>query len=246
MVNNHSLSRTMSLTRPGLQDLWNAYMVEGALFSPNDIPLCPTTAAAPPTSLVSYTNAKTIHRREMRRGNKDYHVDAFVHFYIDDQKFDGKRSSIWSYPERVLDILEHYDGIIAPDFSTYADFPEPLKRWNLYRMNAFGYWIGRQGIQVISNARWGTEETWSYCYDGNPHGSMVAIGTVASGIRMLRNRPAFENGLFELVRVLKPHTLVVYGSANYPCFDVLRNQGIRIAAFPSETCQAFAGRPRHE
>ena len=30
-----------------------------------------------------------------------------------------------------------YSGIIAPDFSTYSDFPKPLKLWNIYRMNAF-------------------------------------------------------------------------------------------------------------
>ena len=80
--------------RNGLLDMWNAFMLKGARFSPNDIPLCPTTAASPPPRLISYDEAKSIHRREMRKGNTDYHVDAFIHFFIDDQKFDGKRSSM--------------------------------------------------------------------------------------------------------------------------------------------------------
>jgi len=245
-LNNSSLSRTICTDRNGLQDVWNAFMLRGAKYSPNDIPLCPTTAAILPTRLISFDDAKTIHKKEMRCGNTDYHVDAFIHFFIDDQKFDGKRSSIWLYPEKALEIIRHFSGIIAPDFSTYADFPEPLKLWNFFRMNAFGYWTGSIGIPTISNSRWGTEETWRYCFDGNPKNSMIAIGTVASGIHLLKNRPLFETGLFKMVDVLHPHTIIVYGSANYSCFDKLREQGIRIVSFPSKTSEAFAGRKTHE
>ena len=228
--------------RNGLRDMWNAFMVEGAEFSANDIPLCPTTAKEPPSRLISYDDAKTIHRKALRKGNLDYHVDAYIHFYIDDQKFDGKRSSIWLYPEKALDVLRHYSGIISPDFSTYSDFPEPLKLWNMYRMNAFGYWISKRGISVISNVRWGTEETWRYCFDGNPCNSMLAIGTVASGLRLLENRPLFETGLRHMIETLRPHTIIVYGSTNYACFNELKEQGVHIVAFSSKTSEAFAGR----
>ncbi len=235
----------METSRSGLHDMWNAFMVNGAKFSDNDIPLCPTTAKSLPVSLISYDEAKTIHRKEMQRGNRDYHVDAFIHFYIDDQKFDGKRTSIWLYYDIALAIISHFSGIIAPDFSTYADFPEPIKMWNFYRMNAFGYWIGSLGIPVISNARWGTEETWRYCFDGNPSNGMLAVGTVASGIRLLKNRPLFEDGLFKMVEKLQPHTIIVYGSVNYRCFDKLRERGIHVVSFPSKTCEAFARRKSH-
>lgn len=237
-----SLSSTIVTNRIGMQDMWNAFMLNGAKYSSNDIPLCPTTVETVPTQLISFDDAKTLHKKEMRQKNSNYHVDAFIHFYIDDQKFDGKRSSIWLYPEKALEIIRHFSGIIAPDFSTYADFPEPLKLWNFYRMNAFGYWTGTLGIPTISNARWGTEETWRYCFDGNPTNSMIAIGTVASGIQLLKNRPIFETGLFKMVEVLHPHTIIVYGSANYACFDELRKQGIHIVSYPSKTNEAFARR----
>ena len=145
-----------------------------------------------------------------------------------------------------MEIIRHFSGIIAPDFSTNADFPDSLKRWNTYRMCAFGYWIGEQGIQVYSNARWGTEETWSYCFDGNPHHSAIAIGTVASGIHLLKNRSLFENGLYRMIEVLAPHTILIYGSSGYPCFDDLRARGIRIVSYPSRTSIAFEGRKQHE
>ena len=41
----------------------------------------------------------------------------------------------------------------TPDFSTYQDFPEPLKVYNTYRMRAFGYWLTKNGIKVINNIR---------------------------------------------------------------------------------------------
>ena len=84
MLNYPKNAPIIGTYRNGLKDMWNAFMVEGAKFSPNDIPLGPTTAVSPPSMLISYDEAKTIPRRELRRGNNDYHVDAFKHFYIDD------------------------------------------------------------------------------------------------------------------------------------------------------------------
>jgi len=79
---------------------------------------------------------------------------------------------------------------------------------------AEGRYAGSQGHEVIANARWGLSKTWSYDYDGIPKHSMLAIGTVGSGTRYVENRPLFEAGLHELVQRCKPHTLVIYGSAN--------------------------------
>ncbi len=233
-------------SRNGLVDMWNAFMVENATFSINDIPLCPTTAKKAPDKLIGFDEAKTIHKRMIREKNHDYHINAFIHFYVDDQKFDGKRSSIWLYPDKALEVIKHFSGIISPDFSTYADFPEPIKKWNFYRMNAFGYWIGINHIPVISNCRWGTEETWEYCFDGNPTESIIAIGSVASSIKRIVNRPLFEDGLFEMVNRLRPHTIIVYGSSNYKFFEALQEQGIQIISYPSRTSIVYAERRSYE
>ena len=228
--------------RPGCIDLWNAFMVEGAQFTlGTDMPICPCTAKDNPENLISYDDAKHLHKTKIK-SDPDYHVNAFVHFYIDDQKFDGPKSSIWSKPFASLEILRHFSGAITPDFSTNADFPDGIKRYNTYRMRAFGFWLGKEGIPIINNVRWGTEETWAYCFDGIPYNSTVAIGTVASGIHLLRNRPLFESGLFKLVELLHPHTIIVYGSANYECFRILTDMGIRILSFPSKTSLAFFSR----
>lgn len=191
-----------------------------------------------PEKLVSFEEAKSIHKKLVKE-KPDYFVNAYVHFYIDDQKFDGKQSSIWLYPQKALEILCHFAGAISPDFSTFSDFPDALKRYNTYCMRAFGYWLTTQNICVINNVRWNTAESWRYCFDGIPYGSVVAIGTVASGIHKLENRPEFESGLFKMVDVICPSAIIVYGSSKYSFFDALRDRGIEIISFPSSTSLAF-------
>ena len=229
--------------RPGCKDLWNSFMVSHAEFSTiADMPICYSTATTAPNDLISFDEAKTIVNRENKKGNKNFKQDSWIHFYIDDYKFDGKRNSIWTYPFEALKILVHFAGIITPDFSTYADFPDPLKRFNTYRMRAFGCWMNILGIPVINNVRWGTIETWPYSFDGIPKHSIVSIGTVASDLKTKQGRILFEQGLSEMVKIIKPRAILVYGSSNYPFFDKLRESDIKIITFQSKKNQIFSKR----
>ena len=229
--------------RPGLKDIFNAYMAEGAVFVKHDIPFCPTTATNVPESIITWEEAKSIYKKQISVKENDFAHNAFVCFYIDDYKFDGPRG-IWHDSEQALKVLCHFAVIITPDFSTYQDFPEPLKLYATYRMRLMGYWLGRNGIAVINNVRWGTSETYDYCFEGIPENSIVAIGTVGGSPRKLVDRERVETGLFKMVEKLKPHTVIVYGSANYPCFDKLKDMGIRILSYPSQTASAFDKRRR--
>ena len=216
----------LNMIRKGIKDVWwRPYMVSGASFSANDIPFCPTTATEMPALILTYKEAKEC-------------------FYEDDWNFDSVLG-IWFRSSHAYKVLSHFAGIITPDFSLYQDFPLPLKLWNVYRMRAFGYWFGTLcGHAVINNVRWGTPETYWYCFDGIPENSVVAIGTVGGSPRKLEDRERFEEGLRELVKRLHPHTIIVYGSANYKCFKQLEEPGITILAYPSKTSRVFAGRAK--
>lgn len=162
--------------RAGCKDNWNAFMVKGAEFTKNDIPFCPTTATQIPNKIISYSAAKTLCNKFKRY--KNFSVNAFVHFYIDDYKFDSN-NGIW------------------------ANWRKALKIWNTCRMRTFGYWYGvLQGGAVINNVRWGKKETFKYCFDGIPKNSIVAIGTVASGLKSLKNRELFTIGFEKMLKVL--------------------------------------------
>lgn len=231
----------VNCTRKGCKDVWNAFMCEGAVFSSNDIPFCPTTAERIPDMLITWDEAKQIYKKSIERGENEFFYNASVCWFIDDYKFDGPRG-IWHDSASALKILRHFAGAITPDFSTYQDFPEGIKLYNTYRMRTFGYWLGKNGIAVINNVRWGTPESWRYCWDGVPDNSIVCIGTVGGSPRKLVDRKRFEEGLEELVRVRKPHTILVYGSTNYPCFEKLIDQGIKVVSYPSRTASAFERR----
>lgn len=235
--------KKLNSVRKGIKDIWwKAYMVDGAEFSPNDIPYCPTTATELPRRIITYREARDLYRRELRRHHRNFRCDAFVCFYEDDQGFDSTRG-IWFCSILAYRVLVHFAGIITPDFSTNQDFPMPLKLWNVYRMRAFGYWYGTIcGHQVINNVRWGTRETYWFDFDGIERNGVVAIGTVGGSPFRLLDRPRFEEGLEEMVRVLSPHTIIVYGSANYDCFRRLEAQGITIVSYPGRTSQVMARR----
>ena len=161
------LHDTNSTHRPGCKDTWNAFMVDGAKFGKHDIPFCPTTATHIPKRQVTWEEAKQIHKKHIARKEYDYYEDAFVNWNLDDYKFDGTHG-IWHDYKFVLKVLRHFAGAITPDFSTNQDFPEAIKIYATYRMRAYGYWLGREGIEVINNVRWGTEETFRYCFEGIP------------------------------------------------------------------------------
>ena len=234
-----TFQKTLTTLRRGIVDVWNAFMVEGAEYDVHDIPVCPTTATSLPSWLIPWPEAKRLHKKAMRKGDKEYRTQAFIHFYIDDIKFDGVRSSIWLFPWRALEVIQHFDGIITPDFSMCQDFPEPVKLFAVYRMRAFGYWAGTMGIQVINNVRWGARETWRYCFAGIPKHTVVSIGAVASGLRKIDNRPLFDDGFNAMIEILKPTVVIVYGSVNYEPIKRLKDLGIEVLQFESEMSKAF-------
>ena len=249
-MNGQRFNETIALmsepkVRNGLKDVWNVRLTKGATFKAFDIPYCPTTASVLPSSIITWDEAIAIHRKEIAKQNVDYHYDAFVCFYIDDYKFDGPHG-VWHDCGKALEVLNHFSGAITPDFSTYKDFPEAINIYATYRMRLLGYWWGLHGISVINNVRWGTKESWDYAFVGIPQRSIVAIGTVGGSPRRLKHRACFEEGLCRMVEVLKPLTIVVYGSANYDCFIKLQQSGIRVVSYPSKKAVAFKRRNGNE
>ena len=99
-------------TRSGISDIYNSFMFRNAIFSKEDIPFCKSDEIIPP-HLISYTKAKQIHKEQLKNKNTNYHINSFVHFYIDDQFFDSPTSGIWAKPMEAISILSHFTGIIS-------------------------------------------------------------------------------------------------------------------------------------
>ena len=196
--------------------IYKVAMVDGAKFCfPFDIPECPCTANSIPKKLIYYDKISTEGR-----------CLGFVHFYMDDYKFE----SIWNHPEAALEKLQRCGGVITPDFSTYQDMPAALKIYNTYRMRAVGYWLGKNGIQIINNVRWRTPETYSYCFLGIPQDSIVCVSTVGC-LGSQRDENRFAEGLAVMIDTLKPRHILMYGKKGRKFFDKYIERGIPVTFY---------------
>ena len=148
-----------------------------------------------PSNLIGFNYAKT---------SKEKNVG--IHFYLDDYQFER----VWNKPEDYTEILKKYECILSPDFSLYMDMPIPMKIWNIYRSRLIGQYYQERGIKVIPTLSWAEKETFDFCFEGIPQGSIVSISTI--GVK--RNKEAlkiWKDGVDELIKRIKPSTILIYG-----------------------------------
>lgn len=97
-----------------------------------------------------------------------------VHFFIDDYQF----NRLWNAPDRYIDMLSEFDCVMSPDFSTYTDFPKSIQIYNHYRKHWVGAYLQMHGIDVIPTISWSNNESFEWCFDGEPINGVVAVSSV--------------------------------------------------------------------
>ena len=129
-----------------------------------------------------------------------------IHFFVDDYQFER----IWREPYKYVDAISQYECMLSPDFSLYLDMPMSMKIWNIYRSRLIGQFLQDNGVKVIPTISWAEEETFEFCFDGIPKGSIVAISTI--GIK--RNKENFDiwrKGVDAMIEKIGPSTILCYG-----------------------------------
>lgn len=148
-----------------------------------------------PKELIGFNYAKS---------NKEKNVG--IHFYLDDYQFER----LWNYPDKYIDVLKEYECILSPDFSLYMDMPMPMKIWNIYRSRQIGAYYQSQGIKVIPTISWAEKETFEFCFEGIPKGSIVSISTI--GVKNDEEAlQIWKDGVDEMIKKIEPSTILVYG-----------------------------------
>ena len=166
-----------------------------------------------PDSLVTF---------ELAKAGKD--PNAFAHFFIDDYRFER----LWNQPEKYVDVLKKYAGVLSPDFSLYTDMPLPIQQYNSYRSKALALYWQRCGIDVIPTLCWSDERSYDFAFRGIPERSTVAVSTVGV-VRSKQAVQLFKQGLFEAIRMLNPQCIVWYGKP----LDVV-NLGTRVVVYEND------------
>lgn len=178
------------------KDVFHAFMVENADFDGDyEIP-CVKTAPMIPSRLIPFSKAIS---------EKDY--SGFVVFYEQDERFEA----LWNHPNRYLQILKRFDGVITPDYSLYCDMPLAMQIWNTYRGKAIGAWLNDNGVSTIPNVRWSDERTYDLACLGIEKNSVIAIGSHGC-IKCPESRRMFFKGFEQIIRKLMPKTIIIYGT----------------------------------
>jgi hypothetical protein len=201
-------------------DVFRSFLVKNASYSGKiELPII-TTSKLIPNRVITFSKA-------MAKGMNDY--EQWVVFYEHDKNFER----LWNTPNKYLNKLKKFKGVISPDFSLYRNMPLVMQMWNTYRGRALAVWLQDNGVQIIPNVRFNDERTYEFCFCGIEKYSTVAVGTHGC-IKKNIDKNYFKCGLLELVKRLSPQNIIVYGAAPDDIFKQYRDMGINIIVFESE------------
>lgn len=128
-----------------------------------------------------------------------------VHFFVVDYQFER----VWNIPDKYLTYLSRYNCVLSPDFSLYTDFPLAVQIWNHYRKHWLAAYWQERGITVIPSISWSDENSFEWCFDGEPKNSVVAVSDVGCK-KSKEAQEAFNLGYNEMLRRLNPSKILLY------------------------------------
>ena len=140
--------------------------------------------------------------------NDEKNLDRIVHFFLYDYKFE----KIWDSPDNYAEKLRQYKGVLSPDFSMYLEMNPVLQLYNTFRNRWCGAYLAEKGIRVIPTVNWGDENTFDFCFEGIPKGSIVAVSTymVQEHNHHSDQKGFFLKGYREMLRRIEPAKIICY------------------------------------
>ena len=135
-----------------------------------------------------------------------------LHFFLDDYKF---RNPVWYGLEKTTFSIRNYDYYFTPDLSLWVDLPTDFCNIeNIYRTRFVGAYWQICGYQVIPTASWGNRDSFSYCFEGLPERSILAVcGT--GHCHCSAAKRLFYIALRELEIRKHPILILIYGEEEY-------------------------------
>ena len=135
--------------------------------------------------------------------NQSDEKENTVHFFLDDYRFE----SIYKNPDDKTERLKKFNAVMSPDFSMFTEMPVSLQLYNCFRNRWVGAYLQSKGIKVIPTVRWGSLESFNFCFDGIEQGCTVAVSTL--GIK--NEKSHFMLGYNEMRRRIRPKKIICYG-----------------------------------
>ncbi len=198
---------------PGGWEALNTHMLFGA---PNiyGIPMLRPSAAPEILGLVPFNSPAPI----------DNHA---CHFFLDDYRFER----VWNRPSVYVPMLSRFPVVLTPDFSLYIDWPFTVNLWNIYRSRWLGRYWQEHGIIVVPTVGWAGASSFTYCFQGIPLGTTVALSP--PDVRSEDVLYRFIAGYREMLRQVRPVAVWSYGVLPYQVHSMsVFGQKPRLVEFP--------------
>jgi hypothetical protein len=212
-----------------MKDSENAFLVRGAEFAAHDMPVLDPCHKVP-NRVIPFSEA-------MR--STDF--DQWVCFYEPDALFER----VWTNPQRYVQMLQRFRGLIGLDYSMNLGAPEARVEWNCYRNKALDFWFQTLGMNLIPNVRFCDEDSFRYCFEGIPEHSVLAVGTYGA-IKDARVKNVIITGLKELIKQKKPSLIVFYGSIPLELEYILKQNDVKYIHFKGRLQEKFASLRRDQ
>lgn len=199
---------------PYIRDVYLAYLIDGANRTKTDeFPVIERwmISTEPPKEIVQWDRRRDVVKPK----------DTAMCFYCSDCSF----TPILGNPKRYVDKMKEYGMVVGIDASPYDNMPLVVQKSQIYLNLAITYYFGRKGIKVIPNVRLGDDRTFT-SLEAYPKKTLIAVGTHGF-TKKLANKAIFINQVHEIIDVLEPLGICVYGPASDEIFGYAISRGFQ-------------------
>ncbi len=160
----------------------------------------------------SYTGSTEFEYVSYSDRKKSSGAGCALGFFEHDYKF---VNAVWDKLETTTYDLQKFEYVFAPDFSLYVeDALYAQNVFNVYKSRTVAAYWQYCGMTVIPVATWGNANSFSYCFEGLPEESVIAVCGIGHDRNPARQQ-LWAAALFELERLKHPLKILVYGGK--PC-----------------------------
>lgn len=146
-----------------------------------------------------------------------------VHCFVDDYQF----LRYWNTPDKYIPKLKQFRSVCSPDFSTYTDMPMAMQIYNHYRKHWIAAYWQMHGITVYPTISWSTQDSYEWCFDGEPENSIVSVSSIGTQNNK-ENKLLFLRGYEEMQKRLNPTYVIFYGYVPIECdWNVIKIQAFQ-------------------
>lgn len=133
-------------------------------------------------------------------------ANCAIHFFLKDYLFRG----IWNNLDKRTMELVDFELLIAPDFSLWVNLPDYYNKNALFKNRFVNAYWNMNGIPTIPCASWGNADSFSYCFEGLPEQSIIAVSGMGHN-RCQASKRLWQYGMRELEAQKAPTRILVYG-----------------------------------